>query len=332
MIAYNMGMPTVKARAGDKPRPGPRPRDSRVAPPRSGGGSDIRGEDSPKLPGLSTHPRCAATARNSSLTRIRAGGFSLIELLVSISIIALLVSILLPALNRARASAKAVMCAATLRELGLGLISYANENDGLIPRGPACVGPYDFACADIASNQLWMGGENLAHKNQPHGLGMLMKEYVKTKDSYYCPADDSLNLEEELPRIGTELNAYGSYTYRQLDFVPPSFRRGQLSDLGVNTVGESHVRVEALVMDTNSLGPEALKLRQTNHQARIVNVLYRDRSVRTFTNKDGLFSIPAETFASPPDIFTRLDQILLNADFGYAGPPAKAPQIPRDPN
>jgi len=257
--------------------------------------------------------------------------FSLIELLVSISIIALLLSILIPALNSARASAKVVICAANLRELGLGLISYANESQGLIPRGPACAGPFDFACSEIATNQLWIGDGNPFHKKQAHGLGLLMKEYVKTKESYYCPADDSLNREEELPRIGTESNAYGSYTYRQLDFVPASFRRGQLSDLGVNTVGESQVRVEALVMDTNSLGPEAMKLRQTNHQARTVNVLYRDRSVRTFTNKDGLFSIPEETFASPADIFTRLDQILLNADYGYAGSPAKAPQIPREP-
>ena len=257
--------------------------------------------------------------------------FSLIELLVSISIVALLMSILLPALNRARAHAKVVVCAANLSELGLGLISYANENQGLIPRGPACTEPFDFACADVATNQLWIGADNPFHKKQLHGLGLLMKDYVRTKESYYCPADDSLDLEEELPRIGTESDAYASYTYRQLDSLPLSFRRGQLSDMGINTVGKSQVRVEALALDTNSLGPEAMNLRHTNHQARVANVLYRDRSVRTFANQSGLFSIPAETFASPLDILTRLDQILVNADFGYAATPAKAPQIPREP-
>lgn len=61
------------------------------------------------------------------------GAFTLIELLVVISIIALLVGILLPALGAARRSAQNIKCASNLRQLGIGLMSYANDYDAKYP-------------------------------------------------------------------------------------------------------------------------------------------------------------------------------------------------------
>lgn len=60
--------------------------------------------------------------------------FTLIELLVVIAIISLLVSILLPSLNRARELTKAVVCTSNLRNWGLAFAMYEQENDGLLPR------------------------------------------------------------------------------------------------------------------------------------------------------------------------------------------------------
>jgi len=57
-------------------------------------------------------------------------GFTLIELLVVISIIALLVAILLPALSAARQAALAMTCASQLRQMGIGVMSYVEDNQG----------------------------------------------------------------------------------------------------------------------------------------------------------------------------------------------------------
>jgi prepilin-type N-terminal cleavage/methylation domain-containing protein/prepilin-type processing-associated H-X9-DG protein len=67
-------------------------------------------------------------------------GFTLTELLVVITILVVLLGLLLPAIGMVRDSARTVSCLSNMRQIGLAISNYSNENDGFMP---AVVAPWD---------------------------------------------------------------------------------------------------------------------------------------------------------------------------------------------
>ena len=82
---------------------------------------------------------------------MKSRSFTLVELLIVIAIIAILVAMLLPALNQARFKARGAACKSNLRQFVHGVIAYAGDNDDFLPiKGTPLEGREIMAPADVA--------------------------------------------------------------------------------------------------------------------------------------------------------------------------------------
>jgi prepilin-type N-terminal cleavage/methylation domain-containing protein/prepilin-type processing-associated H-X9-DG protein len=103
-------------------------------------------------------------------------GFTLVELLVVIGIIALLVAILLPVLGRAQEAGRRTQCLSNLRQITLAWMMYADDNKGMLVN----------ANPDLANPTPWVAAGNTDNSIKD---GALWK-YVRSLKAYRCPGDD----------------------------------------------------------------------------------------------------------------------------------------------
>jgi len=123
------------------------------------------------------------------MNRHRKVGFTLVELLVVIGIIAVLIGILLPALNKARQNAKRVECAAYLRQIGVATHAYANDNKGkLPPKRQDMKGDPTFSPAFTALYALDMGPNSGTPDPGSSIRRMVNRKYLGNSKIEQCPS------------------------------------------------------------------------------------------------------------------------------------------------
>lgn len=120
-------------------------------------------------------------------------GFTLVELLVVISIIALLLSMLMPALSKAREMAKRTVCKSRLGNLGKAFQMYANTWNGNLP-------PYALNAAALGSsgNSWWFNKINSLVELGDNGsdAGRIYPHYINEPRLFYCPNAEWLEIKD----------------------------------------------------------------------------------------------------------------------------------------
>jgi prepilin-type N-terminal cleavage/methylation domain-containing protein len=254
-------------------------------------------------------------------------GFTLVELLVVIGIVALLIAVLLPALSMARHQARQAACASNLHQVGIAVFAYANANHGCMPYGPSGADAPLFSPVNfyprwgVITNLISDENPVVARNGMPVGLGMLLRLQLSNQPRVlFCPDVDQSSIAD------MELAAYGhtqaqcDYFYRHASWTnlnanpTPADINVRLGHLGVNSRGR---RMHAIVMDVNLIVPTQLAgfggyTRTCHDGGRNVNCLYDDGHVDKLDNSNLAYTV--NVIGDLDDSFAKMLTAFENAD------------------
>ena len=194
-------------------------------------------------------------------------GFTVLELLVVVAIIALLLTVVLPALGWAREAARRANCMSNLRQLGIADFSFANDNRGRFVTASPNPDPQPQS-----NNSLW--DIHIVNRTNVYGyvhFGLLLVDYLNhDAHVFFCPSATAFTYGD--PAFGAaNLGVVGresacTYMQRGVQQQAPTTRLG----------AGSRPAQQALIADNYNW----LIIKATNH-TNIVQCLYTDGAVRS---------------------------------------------------
>jgi prepilin-type N-terminal cleavage/methylation domain-containing protein len=255
------------------------------------------------------------------MKRRNVTGFTLVELLVVIGIIALLISILLPSLNRARETANRVKCGNNLRQVGLAMKLYANENRGQFPRAQYSIGATlaptygtgagasdPFANTFIGGGTVANGSPGGAYNDVTAALFLLLRTQDITSEVFTCPSSNAekwdfgggsntaQNWSNWCLSSGASTGYYGkhlSYSYQNPYANTQASATFKLTDIlgaefavaaDINPGVGGGTNDNVTAVSTNSSARDMKQGNSNNHDEEGQNVLYTDAHVEFTQN------------------------------------------------
>jgi prepilin-type N-terminal cleavage/methylation domain-containing protein len=250
--------------------------------------------------------------------RKRQAAFTLLELLAVIAIILILVGLLLPAVSKARESARRTKCISNLHQIGLAFMHYANTYERIPIWAEDELYQQELGWAVESSNIIW-------DEEGPVGLGQLYSELEGLLAVLFCPSErlaTDVTLSQDTPqeediRLARRRvhalryfpllkgeNLFCSYAYRGRAAGDSWF----FPDLSNS----------ALVMDYNvrwkKLDPRGTDMACFNHKREVVNILYGSGTVLSFPTVDKLVFVYVIDEPRPEKRWINKDQVWQYAD------------------
>jgi len=228
-------------------------------------------------------------------------GFTLVELLVVIGVIAILISILLPVLSRSRESANSIKCRANLQQIAQALAIYVNENRDHFPSPDACGDSINVSIAAPFRRGIDEPDPLDGNVKETLGLHNLLyrRGYAKHKETWLCPSAGGRS---------ESMSQYNSYTWNVTKKIAgyTSLLRGRVpknssgspapqnwwyvqDNTGATAWATNQPKLTDVVGITNSFWymPHQYRVKRINSQSLSgrqgsTNVLFYDLSIGTF--------------------------------------------------